>query len=59
MGEERSLLTSVKGPNGHADVFEIYLSATSMPYYEVIYKKEVFTFQSEGEASMQASELVS
>ncbi|MCH2532679.1 MAG: hypothetical protein MK127_07720 [Dehalococcoidia bacterium] len=59
MGEERNLLTSVKGINGQADVYEVYTSATSMPHYEVKYQNQVVTFQSEGEASMLASELVS
>ena len=59
MGEERNLLTTGKGLNGQADVYEIYTSSTDMPYYEVKYKDEVFRFQSEGEASMHASEIVS
>lgn len=57
MAEERSLLTTVEGPNGAAEVYEVYADSSTMPRYEVRFKDVVRSYQAEGEASIEAMEL--
>ncbi len=58
MAEERNLLTTVDGPNGSAEVYEVYDDGSTMPHYEVRFKDVVRSFQAEGAASIEATELV-
>lgn len=57
MAEERNVLTSITGPNGTAEVHEVYDDGSTMPRYEARMGDVVRSFAAEGAASIEASEL--
>ncbi len=56
-GSNRTLLTTVEGPNGTAELFEAN-DGGPQPSYEVVCGGETHTFKSMGEAYITAGELV-
>jgi len=56
-GSSRTLLTTVEGPKGKADLFEV-VGSDPQPSYEVISGGTTQSFKSMGEAYITAGELV-
>jgi hypothetical protein len=57
MNTTDTIVTTVEGPNGTAEVIEIQNSSTSQTEYQVRHKASVQTFKSMGEAYITAKEL--
>ena len=56
MNASETIVTSVEGPNGTADVLEV-LSGSGQPEYQVRFKGSLQSFKSMGEAYITAKEL--
>ena len=55
----KSLYTTIEGPAGKADIFEVISESPSWTIsYEVRFANERHTFETEGEATVVAHELV-
>jgi hypothetical protein len=54
MAVRSSIVTTVEGPKGSADVVEVFKDGTNQPVYEVHFKGKVDTYVTEGEASIEA-----
>jgi hypothetical protein len=57
MNATESIVTTVEGRNGKADVVEVQASASASPEYQVRFKGNVQTYKSMGEAYITAKEL--
>ena len=57
MNASETIITSVEGPNGTAEVLEVQNSGTGQPEYQVRFKGNLQTFKSMGEAYITAKEL--
>ena len=58
MAERSSVITSVEGPKGSADVVEVFKEGSNQPEYQIHFGGKVFNYVSEGEASIDATEMV-
>jgi hypothetical protein len=54
MADRSSVVTTVEGPNGSADVVEVFKDGSNQPVYEVHHKGKVDTYITEGEAGIEA-----
>ncbi len=54
MAERSSIVTTVEGPKGSADVVEVFKDGTNQPEYQVHFKGKIDTYVTEGEASIEA-----
>ena len=54
MAEQASVVTTVEGPKGTAEVVEVFREGSNSPVYEVRFGGKVSVFVSEGEASIEA-----
>ncbi len=54
MAERSSIVTTVEGPKGSADVVEVFKDGTNQPEYQVHYNGKIDTYVTEGEASIEA-----
>mgnify|MGYP003962977367 FL=1 len=58
MAERTSVVTTVEGPKGSADVVEVFEDGSNQPQYQVHFQGKVDTYVTEGEASIEAMEAV-
>ena len=58
MTTERHGLVAIHGPNGTAEVVEVFVDGSNSPMYEVRFRDEVHVHKAEGAASIEAMELV-
>ncbi len=58
MAERTSVITTVEGPNGSADVVEIFADGSNQPTYQVHFQGKIDNYVTEGEASIEAMEIV-
>jgi hypothetical protein len=58
MTTERNVLATVEGPNGTAEIVEVFVDGSNSPEYEVRFKDQVHVHKAEGAASIEALELV-
>ena len=58
MAERTSVITTVEGPNGSADVVEIFADGSNQPTYQVHFQGKIDNYVTEGEASIEAMETV-
>jgi hypothetical protein len=54
MAERSSVVTTVEGPKGSADVVEVFKDGSNQPEYQVHYQGKIDTYVTEGEASIEA-----
>lgn len=54
MADQSSVVTTVEGPKGSADVVEVFKNGSNQPVYEVHFQGKVDTYVTEGEASIEA-----
>ncbi len=54
MAERSSIVTTVEGPKGSADVVEVFKDGTNQPEYQVHFNGKIDTYVTEGEASIEA-----
>ena len=54
MADRSSVVTTVEGPKGSADVVEVFKDGSNQPVYEVHFQGKVDTYITEGEASIEA-----
>ena len=54
MADRISVVTTVEGPNGSADVVEVFKDGSNQPEYQVHFKGKIDSYVSEGEASIEA-----
>ena len=58
MTTERHVLAKIEGPNGTAEIVEVFVDGSNSPEYEVRFGDEVHVHKAEGAASIEAMELV-
>jgi hypothetical protein len=58
MAERTSVVTTVEGPKGSADVVEIFAEGSNQPTYQVHFQGKVDNYVTEGEASIEAVAIV-
>ena len=58
MAAQRSVITTLDGPKGTAEIIEVFEEGSNSPVYEVRFGDQVFVYKAEGEASIEASALV-
>ncbi len=58
MAERTSVVTTVEGPKGSADVVEVFADGSNQPQYQVHFQGKIDTYVTEGEASIEAMEIV-
>jgi hypothetical protein len=58
MAERTSVVTTVEGPNGSADVVEIFAEGSNQPTYQVHFQGKIDNYVTEGEASIEAVAIV-
>ena len=58
MADQSSVVTSVEGPNGKAEVVEVFKDGSNQPEYHVLFGGKDFPYPTEGEASIEALEMV-
>jgi hypothetical protein len=54
MADRSSVVTTVEGPKGSADVVEIFKDGSNQPSYQVHFNGEIDNYVTEGEASIEA-----
>ena len=54
MADRSSVVTTVEGPKGSADVVEVFKEGSNQPVYEVHFQGKVDTYITEGEAGIEA-----
>ena len=58
MADRATVITTVEGPKGSADVIEIFTEGSNQPAYQVHFQGKIDTYVTEGEASIEAMEAV-
>jgi hypothetical protein len=58
MAERTSIVTTVEGPKGSADVVEVFAEDSNQPSYQVHFQGKVDNYVTEGEASIEAVAIV-
>ena len=58
MADQESIVTTVEGPRGKAEIVEVFKDGSNQPEYQVRFGGKSFPYNSEGEASIDASEMV-
>ena len=58
MTTDRNVLATIKGPNGTAEIVEVFVDGSNSPEYEVRFGDLVHVHNAEGAASIEAMELV-
>ena len=54
MADRSSIVTTVEGPKGSADVVEVFKDGSNQPSYQVHFNGKIDTYVTEGEASIEA-----
>ena len=58
MADQSSVITTVEGPNGTADVVEVFKDGSNQPEYQVRFNGKTYSYVTEGEASIDAGTMV-
>ncbi|MDA1036324.1 MAG: hypothetical protein O3B65_05520 [Chloroflexi bacterium] len=54
MADRTSVVTTVEGPKGSADVVEVFKDGSNQPHYQVHFNGKIDTYVTEGEAGIEA-----
>ena len=58
MADQSSVVTTVEGPKGTAEIVEVFKDGSNQPEYQVRFQGKTFPYVTEGEASIDAVEMV-
>ena len=58
MADRTSIVTTVEGPKGSADVVEIFKDGSNQPSYQGHFNGKIDDYVTEGEASIEAMTVV-
>ena len=58
MAEQSSVITTIEGPNGTAEVVEVFKDGSNQPEYQIHFDGKIVSYASEGEAAIDALAMV-